>query len=575
MSLGVGVGSELTLLFEGIDQLDVGLTVFDRDLVLVAANSRFQAMLGFPDALCRPGATMADALRYNATQGEYGPGDVEQQVQQRLALANQFLPHRFERQRPDGSILEVCGHPLPSGGMVTTYTDVTVARQREQALRELSAELEQRVEARTGELRQREQELASKASLLQSVVSNVNQGISYVNADLELVLCNRQFQELLELPAELCQLGTSFVDLARFNAERGEYGPGDIEEIVRARIDVAKRFVAHHFERTRPADGRTLEIMGVPTPDGGMVSTYLDITERKEAESRLHSLNETLEQRVEQRSAQLQAAMLIVRQSQEELARGAANATLNTLAASVSHELGTPLGNSLITATTMTDHARRFEAMAEVGQLKRSDLIAFLRTMREGSDLIERSLYRAVELVKNFKQVAADHASEQRRSFDLAAVVRDVLNTLSPTLRHQPHTVTTTIPEGITLDSFPGAIGQVLINLVNNAYLHAFDGREHGCVSIRAHAEAGQVHLVVEDDGVGMSQTLLAQLFQPFFSTKIGRGGTGLGMTIVDNLVHKILGGTLGIQSSVDVGTVFDICLPLVAPVGAEQGIAR
>ncbi|MDP2367126.1 PAS-domain containing protein [Rhodoferax sp.] len=568
MTLGVGIGSGSALLLEGIDQLDVGLTVFDHELVLVAANSRFQAMLGFPDALCKPGATMQDALRYNATQGEYGPGDVDEQVQQRLALARQFLPHRFERQRPDGTIIEVCGQPLPSGGMVTTYTDVTVARQREQALRDLSAELEQRVEARTAELRVREQELASKATLLQSVVSNVNQGISYMNADLELVLSNQRFRELLQLPAQLCEPGTRFADLARFNAERGEYGPGDIEEIVCSRVDVAKRFVAHHFERTRPADGRTLEIMGVPTPDGGMVTTYLDITERKQAQSRLHLLNDTLEQRVEQRSAQLQAAMAIVQQSQEQLARSAANATLNTLAASVSHELGTPLGNSLIAATTLTDHARRFEALAEAGQLKRSDLTAFLRSMREGSDLIERSLYRSVDLVKNFKQVAADQASEQRRAFDLAAVVGDVLNTLSPSLRRQSHSVTSAIADGIRMDSYPGAIGQVVINLVNNAYLHAFDGRADGHVTISAQASEGLVHLRISDNGVGMSPALLAQLFQPFFSTKIGRGGTGLGMTIVDNLVHKVLGGTLKIDSSVGTGTTFDIRLPLVAPTG-------
>lgn len=571
MSLGVRAGGELTLLFEGIDELDVGLTVFDRNLVLVAANSRFQAMLGFPDALCLPGATMQDALRYNARQGEYGPGDVEDQVQQRLALARQFLPHRFERQRPDGSIIEVCGQPLPSGGMVTTYTDVTVARQREQALRELSAELEQRVEARTAELRQREQELASKATLLQSVVNNVNQGISYVNADLELVLCNQQFRELLQLPAQLCEPGTKFVDLARFNAERGEYGPGDIEAIIRSRVDIAKRFVAHHFERTRPSDGRTLEIMGVPTPDGGMVSTYLDITERKQAQSRLQLLNETLEQRVEQRSAQLQDAMAIVRRTQEELARSAANATLSTLAASVSHELGSPLGNSLIAATTLSDHARRFEALAEGGQLRRSDLSALLRCVREGSDLIERSLHRSVELVRNFKQFAADQASEQRRAFDLGAVVRDVLNTLGPSLRRQSHCVTSTIADGIVMDSYPGAIGQVVINLVNNAYLHAFDGRDHGSVSISAQTDEGSVHLQVSDNGVGMSQALLDQLFQPFFSTKIGRGGTGLGMTIVDNLVRKMMGGTLGVESTVGLGTTFDIRLPLVAPIGDER----
>ena len=573
MAIELGSGDKLALLAQGLDQLDIGFTVFDRDLVMVAANRRFQEMLGFPDALCRPGATMQDALLYNAMQGEYGPGDVEAQVRQRLELSGKFLAHRFERVRPDGSIIEVCGHPLPLGGMVTTYTDVTTPRQREQALRELSAELELRVEARTAELRHREAELARKAALLELVISNVNQGISFINADLKIELCNQKFGELLQLPAELCRPGVSFEQLALYNAERGEYGPGNVEELARMRIEIAKKFMPHHFERTRPGDGVTLEIMGKPTPDGGMVSTYLDITERKRAENRIRDINETLEERVEERSAQLSAAMQTLHQSQEALARSAAKATLGTLVASVTHELNTPLGNSLITASTCADLAKRVQGLVETGQLKRSDLGDFLKEVREGSDLIERNLHRAVALVQNFKQVAADQASEQRRSFDLADVVKEVLDTLSPSLKRHPHRVEVDVGRDIAFDSFPGALGQVLINLINNAYLHAFEGRADGCVRISAQLEAGWVALRVVDNGDGMTQDLLAQLFQPFFSTKIGRGGTGLGMTIVENLVKKVLGGTLVVESSLGVGTQFLIRLPLVAPYETDIGI--
>ncbi len=702
MAIELGSGDKLALLAQGLDQLEVGLTVFDGDLVMVAANTRFQQLLGFPDALCHPGVTMLDALRHNAAQGEYGPGDVEDLVRPRLELARQFLPHRFERVRPDGSIIEVCGHPLPSGGMVTTYTDVTIARRREQALRELSAELELRVEARTAELRHREAELARKAALLESVISNVNQGISCINADLVIEMCNDKFGELLELPAALCRPGVPFELLARFNAERGEYGPGDVEELVRSRVEIARQFKPHRFERTRPSDGKTLEVMGMPTPDGGMVSTYLDVTERKAneralrlererlshilkgtnagswevnlqtgvvqvnarwaeligytleeispikltdlprlfhpddlartqqalvqhlkdqtpyyrfehrlkhkdghwvwvashgqvstrtadgraewmagthmdiaerkaAEQRIQELNETLEERVAERSAQLNAAMQTLHLSQEALARSAAKATLGTLVASVTHELATPLGNSLITASTCTDLAKRLQAQVDGGQLKRSDLLTFLEEVQEGSALIERNLHRAVALVQNFKQVAADQASEQRRSFDLADVVNEVLDTLSPSLKRHSHKVVVEVPLGIVVDSFPGALGQVLINLINNAYLHAFEGRTNGTLRIAAHAEYSWVDLQVVDDGIGMSQELLAQVFQPFFSTKIGRGGTGLGMSIVENLVKKTLGGTLAAESTPGQGSKFRIRLPLRAPENDEM----
>ena len=227
---------------------------------------------------------------------------------------------------------------------MTTYTDVTIPRQREQALRELSAQLEQRVQERTAELHLREQELARKAALLELVISNVNQGISFINADLDIEVCNAKFCELLQIPPELTQPGCSFVDIARFNAARGEYGPGDVEALAQSRVEVARKFLPHRFERTRPSDGTTLEIMGMPTADGGMVSTYLDITERKRTENQIRELNETLELRVAQRSTELGAALQTLHESQEALARSSAQATLSTLVASVSHELGTPLG---------------------------------------------------------------------------------------------------------------------------------------------------------------------------------------------------------------------------------------
>lgn len=570
MAIESGLNEQLTLLVQAIDQLGIGFTVFDRDLVLIAANKRFQLLLNFPDTLCARGATMEDALRHNANAGEYGRGDVEEQVRQRLSLSRQFLPHQFERVRPDGSIIEVCGNPLPGGGMVTTYTDVTIPRQREQALRELSAELEKRVEERTAELRRREQELAHKAALLESVISNVNQGISFINADLEIEICNQKFGELLQLPPELCKKGVSFEKLARFNAERGEYGGGDIETIVQTRVEVAKKFIPHRFERVRPNDGRTLEIMGIPTASGGMVSTYLDITERKNAETKILRLNETLEERVAERTAQLSAAMQTLHRSQEALARSAAQATLSTLVASVTHELNTPLGNSLMTAGTCSDLTRRFQVLIEAGQIKRSDLAAFLREIGEGSALMERNLHRAVDLVNSFKQVAADQASEQRRSFDVAVVIKEVLETLSPSLKRHSHQVILQVPDDIVVDGFPGAMGQVLINLINNAYLHAFDGRTGGNVRLHAEERDGWVHLNISDDGIGMSKELISQLFQPFFSTKIGSGGTGLGMTIVENLVKKTLGGSISVESTVGVGTTFYVHLPKVAPINPD-----
>jgi signal transduction histidine kinase len=123
------------------------------------------------------------------------------------------------------------------------------------------------------------------------------------------------------------------------------------------------------------------------------------------------------------------------------------------------------------------------------------------------------------------------------------------------------------VSTGIAMDSFPGPLGQVVINLINNAYHHAFEGRSAGTLTIRAEVRAKTVELAFADDGVGMCSDTLLHMFEPFFSTKIGRGGTGLGMSIVDGIVRKTLGGTMQVRSVVAEGTTFEITLPLVAPV--------
>ena len=280
----------------------------------------------------------------------------------------------------------------------------------------------------------------------------------------------------------------------------------------------------------------------------------------------VQDLNETLEERVEQRTSELQQALLELRQSQDDLAHSEARATLSTLIASVSHELGTPLGNGRMVASTLAEQTQAMAQELRCGQLKRSALDTYVGQVSDGVGLLERNLERAVELLGNFRQVAADQASEQRRVFNLSTVVGEILHSLSPSLKHQPHRIEVDIADNIVMDSQPGALGQIIINLVNNAYLHAFEGRTKGVLTIDARLAADQVTLTVADNGIGMSPELLDKLFEPFFSTKIGKGGTGLGMAIVQNLVSKALGGRVSVVSAMGQGTRFELVFPRVLP---------
>ncbi len=298
----------------------------------------------------------------------------------------------------------------------------------------------------------------------------------------------------------------------------------------------------------------------------GLFAHMLDVTEKVAAEVRIQELNETLEGRVQQRTEQLEAALDKLHRSQEELARSETKAALSTLIASVSHELSSPLGNSLMASTTLLEQGKVFYGLVQANRIKRSDLMAFVESVSDGTDLMQRNLQRATDLLDNFRQVANDQASEQPRVFDLATTVREVVDTLAPSLKRQPHKVAIDIPDGITMDSLPGPLGQIIINLTNNAYLHAFEGRDNGVLTISARLDGDSTTLSFTDNGVGIAEDNLRRLFEPFFTTKKGSGGTGLGMGIVENLVHKTLGGSIQVQSTLGTGTRVDMRLPLLVP---------
>jgi signal transduction histidine kinase len=221
------------------------------------------------------------------------------------------------------------------------------------------------------------------------------------------------------------------------------------------------------------------------------------------------------------------------------------------------------MGNSILASTTMREHTLEFQHLFESEKITRTKLSAYLSDMSMGTDMLRINLTRAKTLLDSFGHLAADQASEQRRRFDLAALMNEILLSLHPTLKHKQQQIVVTIPDGIIMDSLPSALAQIAINLINNAFIHAFDGRAEGVLQISAQVQDEQLLLVFSDNGVGISAEHLPKLFTPFFSTKIGQGGTGLGMSIVQNLVKKTLHGDITVSSELGKGTQFDLRLPL------------
>ncbi|MGE5384635.1 MAG: PAS domain S-box protein [Betaproteobacteria bacterium] len=292
-----------------------------------------------------------------------------------------------------------------------------------------------------------------------------------------------------------------------------------------------------------------------------------DITARKSAEREVRRLNETLEQQVRERTAALSEALDHLQRSQDVLIRSEKLAALGAMVAGLAHELNTPIGNAVTIASTLSEQAHDLERDITTGApLRKSALVGFVTGTTEGNGALLRNLQRAYDLIRNFKQVAVDQTSENRRAFTLDQMVAEIVASMAPALKHQPVTIETRIDRAIELDSYPGPLGQVLINLINNAVQHAFESRDHGRIAITAaQPEGNHIELLVEDDGNGIPAANLEHIFEPFFTTKLGRGGSGLGLSIVYNIVTGLLGGEIRCESSPG-RTLFTLRLPLNAP---------
>ena len=300
-----------------------------------------------------------------------------------------------------------------------------------------------------------------------------------------------------------------------------------------------------------------------------MLMMATDITEQRRIESEIRLLNSELEDRVMQRTEELsqandelEATVENLKATQEQLVQSEKLASLGNLVAGIAHELNTPIGNGLMAVSTVRDNLGQFRQASADG-LRRSMLEEFVANVDTGSDIAERNLRRAAELVTSFKQVAVDQTSSQRRVFEISEVVEEILLTLKPTLRRTPFEVEVNVPDDLELDSYPGPLGQLLANLINNAVIHAFDGRTQGRISIVVEAlPQERVSISVRDDGKGIPADRLSRIFDPFYTTRMGRGGTGLGLHLVFGIATSVLGGSIKATSTEGQGTEFVVVIP-------------
>ena len=259
-------------------------------------------------------------------------------------------------------------------------------------------------------------------------------------------------------------------------------------------------------------------------------------------------------------------ALANLRDAQARLVQSEKLAALGKLVAGVAHELNTPLGNSQMALTTLRSQLEAFrEGVATTG-LRRSDFDAFLDNVNEGSELALSGVSRSAALVAKFKQLAVHQHQGERQEFRVRDAVSQALVSISGLLKSTPYRIEIDIPESWVIDSYPQALAETLGILLSNALLHGVAGRPHGLVKVSVHdAGPSGLQLRVQDDGAGISANDLPRIFDPFFSTKFGQGGSGLGLHLAHNMAIQVLGGRLTVESTLGHGSTFMLDLPRYA----------
>lgn len=272
------------------------------------------------------------------------------------------------------------------------------------------------------------------------------------------------------------------------------------------------------------------------------------------------------EEATQNEASKTRQAYLDLKAAQESMLQSEKLASLGGLVAGVAHEINTPVGITLTSASTLLDATESLRKAMMDGAMKKSEIMAYIASASEGSRLIMKNAERAAHLIQSFKQVAADQTSEQRRKYELKEYIEEVMSSLHPKFKkaqgQRPVQVNVLCPELIMLDGYPGAMAQMLTNLTMNSLTHAFKDRDQGEIEIFAEQHGDMVTMRFSDNGCGIPPENLGKIFDPFFTTNRDKGGTGLGLNIVYNIVNKQFGGTVAVQSEVGKGTCFTLKFP-------------
>lgn len=294
-----------------------------------------------------------------------------------------------------------------------------------------------------------------------------------------------------------------------------------------------------------------------------------DIVKLEEAENALKNLNGELEIKIYDRTSKLadsnkklQTSLDDLTLAKDQLVQSEKMASLGQLVAGVAHEVNTPLGICVTSITALKEKVNDLLKAIGSENLTKSQLSSTLALLMEYQQIIERSLNKAVDLIRGFKSVAVEQHTDPELNINLHQHINDVVNTVKTLFKRKKYNIHVEVDKELNLFTYPSAWNQIITNLLMNSHIHGFENRDRGEISIVFTEKNGFLTLEYKDDGIGLNKDIKNRIYDPFVTTKRGQGGTGLGMNIVFNLVDAKLGGTIK-NIDTDKGCIFIVKVPI------------
>lgn len=386
------------------------------------------------------------------------------------------------------------------------------------------------------------QELRFNRELLEATMENVSQGISVVDQDFRLVAWNRRYLELFPYPDDMVHVGAKIEDLIRYNAGRGLWGDGEVEEQVGKRLEHLRRGTPYLFQRTR-SDGTVIEMRGQPMPGGGFVTTYADVSNYKRVESELREATELLEQRVAQRTEELEQALIAQRLAKQEAE--SANLSKSRFVAAASHDLLQPLN-----AARLFTSALRMRPVADAESAQLAERVD--TALRAAEDLLDALL--------EISRLDSGSMKAEVAPMPLGELFAALEAQFAP-LAEQRGLGFAVVPTRLWIASDRRLLRRVLQNLVSNALRYtAAGGVLLGC---RRHG--ARVSIEVLDTGPGIEVEHRLRIFEEFQRLALhspwGEKGLGLGLSICDRIT-RLLDHPLRLASMPGRGSRFVVEVP-------------